>query len=249
MANVQTYSSEKLAEISRELEEQTPQQILQWGVDEFHPHLTLACSFGGPSGLVLVDMISEIEPQVEVFYLDTDLLFPETYATRDRVIERYGIQPVAYKSALTVDQQAEQHGDELWRRDPDLCCQLRKVEPNQRALAGKHAWIAGIRRDQGATRRETPVVAWDEKYGLVKVIPLARWTEADVWAYIAKHDLPYNPLHDRSYPSIGCTHCTVAVKPGEDPRAGRWPGMDKIECGINVQDGPIKLTRGQEIAG
>jgi phosphoadenosine phosphosulfate reductase len=240
--------AEELRQISRRLEEEAPQQILSWAVDEFFPELTLACSFGGPSGMVLVDMIAQIEPRVEVFYLDTDFLYPETYETRDRIIARYGIQPVGYKSKLTPEEQAQQYGEELWLKDPDLCCDLRKVEPNRRALEGKRAWISGIRRDQGAARRETPVVDWDEKFGLVKVLPLVRWMEADVWKYIAEHDVPYNPLHDRSYPSIGCTYCTKAVKAGDDPRSGRWQGFDKTECGLHTPGGPVQLVRGEESA-
>ena len=247
MTKSKTYDAATLAKISEELEEQSPQQILRWAVDQFFPELTLACSFGGPSGLVLVDMIAEIEPRVEVFYLDTDLLFPETYETRDRVIERYGVQPIAYRSELTVAEQADRHGDELWRSDPDLCCELRKVEPNRRALAGKRAWVAGIRRDQGGERREAPIAQWDGKFGLVKITPLVRWTEADVWTYIADHDVPYNPLHDRSYPSIGCTHCTQPVKTGDDPRSGRWQGLEKTECGLHLPAEPIPLVGSEEI--
>ena len=241
--------TEELRRISRRLEEETPQQILRWAVDEYFPDLTLASSFGGPSGMVLVDMISQIEPRVEVFYLDTDFLFPETYETRDRIIARYGIQPVGYKSKFTPEEQAQQYGEELWLKDPDLCCDLRKVEPNARALEGKRAWISGIRRDQGVARRETRVVDWDEKFGLVKVLPLVRWTEADVWKYIAEHDVPYNPLHDRGYPSIGCTYCTKAVKAGDDPRSGRWQGFDKTECGLHTPGEPVQLVRGEENAG
>ena len=242
------YTAEELAQLSAELEERTPQESLRWAVDEFFPDLTLACSCGGPSGMVLVDMISKIEPRVEVFYLDTDFLFPETLETRDRVIERYGVNAVAYKSKLTPEEQARQHGDEIWLRNPDLCCQLRKVEPNQRALTGKRAWISGLRRDQAATRRETPIVQWDEKFGLVKVNPLARWTEADVWSYIVRNDVPYNPLHDQNYPSVSCTYCTKPVQPGDDPRSGRWQGFDKVECGIHLA-GPIPLVRGEEETG
>ncbi len=248
VTQTKTYTRDELARVSQEMEDRAPQEILRWAVDEFFPHLTLACSFGGPSGMVLVAMIAEIEPRVEIFYLDTDFLFPETYATRDRVIERYGVNAVGYKSLLTPREQAKQYGGELWLRDPDLCCQLRKVEPNRRALAGKRAWVSGLRRDQAATRRETPVVQWDEKFGLVKINPLARWTEADVWSYIVRKDVPYNPLHDQSYPSVSCTYCTKPVQPGDDPRSGRWQGFDKTECGLHV-DGPVPLVRGEEITG
>ena len=244
-----TYTPTELAAVGAELEERSPQEVLRWAVAEFFPDLSLACSFGGPSGMVLVDMIAQIEPRVEVFYLDTDFLFPETYATRDRVVERYGVNLVSYKSQLTPKEQAAQHGDELWLRNPDLCCQLRKVEPNARALAGKRAWVSGLRRDQAETRRETPVVQWDEKFGLVKVNPLVRWLEADVWAYIVNNDVPYNPLHDQSYPSVSCTYCTKAVAPGDDPRSGRWQGLDKTECGLHTPLEPVHLARGEENIG
>lgn len=246
-----TYSASELAAISAGLEQSAPQDVLRWAVDEFFPELSLACSFGGPSGMVLVDMVAKIEPRVEVFYLDTDFLFPETYATRDRVVERYGINLVPYKSLLAPAEQAKQHGDELWLRDPDLCCQLRKVEPNKRALAGKRAWIAGLRRDQAETRRETPVVQWDEKFSLVKINPLVNWLEADVWAYIVKNDVPYNPLHDQDYPSVSCTYCTKPVAPGDDPRSGRWQGQNKTECGLHtpLELAPVHLARGEENIG
>jgi phosphoadenosine phosphosulfate reductase len=248
MTQTKTYTREELGRLSVEMEERTPQEVLRWAVDEFFPDLTLACSFGGPSGMVLVAMAAEIETRIEVFYLDTDFLFPETYATRDKVTERYGVNAVAYKSLLTPEEQAKQHGEALWSRDPDLCCQLRKVEPNARALAGKRAWVSGLRRDQAASRSETPAVQWDEKFGLVKINPLVRWTEGDVWSYIIRNDVPYNPLHDQNYPSVSCTYCTKAVQPGDDPRSGRWQGFDKTECGLHV-DGPIPLVRGEEITG
>ena len=248
MTQTKTHTPESLERISAELEDRTPQDILRWAVDEFFPDLTLACSFGGPSGMVLIAMIAEIEPRVEVFYLDTDFLFPETYQTRDRVIERYGIRPVAYTAQLTPEEQAVKYGDQLWLTNPDLCCGLRKVEPNRRALAGKRAWISGLRRDQATTRRETPVVQWVNQLEVVKVNPLVNWTEADVWSYIVRHDVPYNPLHDQSYPSVSCMHCTQPVQPGDDLRAGRWQGFDKTECGLHV-DGPIPLVRGEEVTG
>ncbi len=249
MTQAKTYSREELARLSREFEGRPPEAILRWAVDEFFPDLTLACSFGGPSGMVLVDLIAKIEPRTEIFYLDTDFLFPETYETRDRVVERYGVNVVAYKSVFTPEKQAETFGAELWKTNPDLCCQLRKTLPNRRALEGKRAWISGIRRDQASTRRETPVVQWDTKFNLVKVNPLATWTEADVWKYITEHDVPYNPLHDRSYPSLGCTYCTRPVIEGDDLRAGRWQGVDKEECGIHMPGEPIPLARGEDNIG
>ncbi len=227
---------EQLESAAAELEGRTPQQAIAWAVAEYSPHLALACSFGGVSGMALLDMAVHIDPGIEVFYLDTGVLFPETYATIERAIERYGIRPVGYRSLLSLEEQAARHGEALWSRDPDLCCELRKVEPNRRALQGKRAWLSGLRRDQGATRRDTPVVEWDAKFGLVKVNPLASWTERQVWAYIVENHVPYNPLHDRGYPSIGCVPCTRPVAAGKDPRSGRWQGFEKTECGLHVQD-------------
>ena len=229
------WTPEELEAIDRGFQEADPQEIIRWAVGEFFPDITLACSFGGLSGMALLDMTLKINREVPVFYLDTDFLFPETYALRDQTAERYGFQPIAYKAELTPQEQARRYGDALWVRDPDLCCELRKVQPNARALEGRRAWITGLRGDQGAARNGTATVSWDAKFNLVKVNPLANWTESQVLDYITLHDVPYNPLYDRGYLSIGCTYCTRAVKPGEDPRAGRWVGFDKTECGIHLE--------------
>jgi len=232
-----TPTAAELQARARALEGSTPQEILRWAADEYRPRLALACSFGGPSGMVLLDMVAQIDPSVEVFYLDTNFLFPETYHLRDVAAAKYGISPVGYMSLVTPQEQAAKHGDALWSRDPDACCAIRKVEPNARALAGKRAWISGIRRDQAKSRNDIEIVQWDEKFGLVKLNPLASWTESQVWTYILDHGVPYNELHDRGYPSIGCTHCTSPVNPGADPRSGRWQGFDKVECGLHVPEG------------
>jgi phosphoadenosine phosphosulfate reductase len=234
----------EIESMARELEAATPQEILAWAARRYQPGLALACSFGGPSGMVLLDMVIAIDRSVEVFYLDTDFLFAETYKLRDIAAARYRFEPAGYMSLLTPEQQAERHGDTLWARDPDACCAIRKVEPNRRALAGKTAWISGIRRDQTRQRAATPVVEWDEKFDLVKVNPLAAWSEAQVWKYIVENGVPYNELHDRGYPSIGCTYCTKAVRPGDDPRSGRWQGQDKVECGLHVPAEATGLARG-----
>ncbi len=225
---------QELRDASQRLEGAAPQEILRWAAGAYQPGLSLACSFGGPSGMVLLDMVMTIDRSVEVFYLDTDFLFPETYRLRDVATAKYGFEPKGYMSLLTPRQQAERFGDELWARDPDQCCAIRKVEPNRRALEGKRAWVSGIRRDQSKTRTDIDIVQWDEQFGLVKVNPLASWTEAQVWKYVLDNGVPYNELHDRSYPSIGCTHCTRPVRAGEDPRSGRWQGQDKTECGLHV---------------
>jgi len=224
----------ELERLAHELDESAPREILRWALDTYRPRITLACSFGGASGMVLLDMVMDLDPSVPVFYLDTRLLFPETYDLAARAAQRYGIAPRAIQPALTVTQQAAAHGDALWAREPDRCCALRKVAPQREALRGFDAWITGLRRDQSSTRQATPVLQWDHTFGLAKVNPLARWDERAVWRYIADHAVPYNPLHDLGYPSIGCTHCTRPVAAGADPRAGRWTGFAKTECGLHT---------------
>lgn len=228
-------SSVELRAWGDSFETKQPQDVLAAAIRRFAPKIVLACSFGAED-VVLVDMVQRIDPSVPLFYLDTDFLFPETYATRDRIVEHYGLQPaqvIQMKSLLTPARQAELHGDALWAKDPDRCCQLRKVEPLTRVLKGFDAWITGIRRDQAPSRANAGLIEWDAKFGLAKINPLARWTWADVWTYIKVYDVPYNPLHDRNYPSIGCTHCTAPVAPGEDPRSGRWKQFAKTECGLH----------------
>ncbi len=221
--------------LSDSFEAKSPQDVLGYAIETYHPKIVLACSFGAED-VVLVDMVHRINPSVPLFYLDTDFLFPETYATRDRVIEQYGLKPtqvLQLKSLLAPQKQAASYGDALWTSNPDQCCQLRKVEPLTRVLQGYDAWITGIRRDQAPSRADAGLVEWDQKFRLVKVNPLARWSWADVWTYIKIYEVPYNPLHDQNYPSIGCTHCTKPVMPGQDPRSGRWQGSTKTECGLH----------------
>jgi phosphoadenosine phosphosulfate reductase len=234
LTEINRLSQQEIETTNQQVEGWSPQEVLSWAFVRYSPYIVLACSFGGVSGMALLDMSVKINPKLKVFYLDTGFLFPETYALVDEVTRRYGVQPVAFKPYITVAEQAEQFGQDLWKRNPDLCCQLRKVEPNRRALAGQRAWISGIRRDQTGMRRSAQVVEWDTQFGLAKVNPLVSWTEAQVWEYIHQHHVPYNVLHDRGYPSLGCTHCTRAVKPGEEPRAGRWAGFNKAECGLHL---------------
>lgn len=221
--------------LSDSFEVKSPQDMLAYAIEKYHPKIVLACSFGAED-VVLVDMVHRINPTVPLFYLDTDFLFPETYATRDRVIERYDLKPaqvIQMKSLLTPHQQAESYGEALWTSKPDQCCQLRKVEPLTRVLTGYSAWITGIRRDQAPSRANAGLIEWDQKFELVKINPLARWTSSDVWTYIKIYEVPYNQLHDQNYPSIGCTYCTAPVAPGDDPRAGRWKNFAKTECGLH----------------
>ncbi len=225
----------ELKALSDSFESKGPEDVLAYALKQYAPKIILACSFGAED-VVLVDMIQKINPRTPLFYLDTEFLFPETYALRDRILTRYGMAPeqvIRMTSRLTPAEQATQHGEALWQREPDRCCHLRKVEPLTRALEGHAAWITGIRRDQAPTRAKAGLVEWDHKFGLVKVNPLAAWTMGQVWSYIRAHEVPYNPLHDQNYPSIGCTHCTAPVQPGDDPRAGRWKGSQKTECGLH----------------
>ncbi|WP_447978740.1 phosphoadenylyl-sulfate reductase [Candidatus Nitrospira bockiana] len=228
-------SPEALKALSDAFESQQPWDVLAYAIAHYSPKLILACSFGAED-VALVDMIHRLDPDVPLFYLDTDFLFPETYEVRDRIVATYQLPPsqvIQVKSRLTPEQQAAEYGDALWARNPDECCRLRKVEPLARVLQGYAAWITGIRRDQAPTRANAGLVEWDQRFGLVKFNPLARWSAGDVWTYIRLHDVPYNALHDRNYPSIGCTYCTAPVAPGEDPRSGRWKQFGKTECGLH----------------
>jgi phosphoadenosine phosphosulfate reductase len=217
--------------VAAELEVKAAREALEWAFEAFHPSLYIACSFQKTTSVV-IDMATKIAPDARFFYLDTDVLFPETYETRDRLADHYGIEFERYHN-ISIEQQARRYGDELWRRDPDSCCGIRKVEPMREALSGVEAWVSGIRREDSQHRANAPKFVWDRRFGLWKLNPIADWTEKDVWNYIREHRVPYNLLHDRNYPSIGCTHCTKPVGPGEDPRAGRWAGASKTECGIN----------------
>ncbi|GGG07326.1 phosphoadenylyl-sulfate reductase [Paenibacillus abyssi] len=216
---------------AEELENASPEAILQYAVETF-PNITLACSFGAED-VVLVDMLQKISPKTDIFYLDTDFHFKETYETRDRLEERYNLKFVQAKTLVTPEEQAAKHGEALWKSDPNACCNIRKVEPLTQILSKYEAWITGIRRDQAPTRANAKKIEYDTKFGLIKFNPIAGWTSEDVWNYIRANDVIYNPLHDNHYPSIGCEYCTRQVMPGEDPRAGRWSGNDKTECGLH----------------
>jgi phosphoadenosine phosphosulfate reductase len=213
--------------VTPDLEALDASRVLEYMVDRFHPRLTVACSFQKEASVVL-DLILKLAPDARIFTLDTHVLFPETYETWRRVEERYGIEVEVFQGP-SLGRQAAIHGDRLWETNPDLCCRLRKVDPLTHALADVDAWVSGVRRDQSPGRARTPKLTWDRKHERWKANPLADWSEKDVWRYIAAHDLPYNPLHDRGYSSIGCTHCT---QPGAG-REGRWSDSAKSECGLH----------------
>jgi len=224
-----TFTEQELAALSERFEAADPREIVRWAVDTFGDGLSVGASFGGASGAAILHMVAALKPNVHVFVLDTDYLFEETQQNMRESVPALGLTNLrVYKSKLTHEQQAEQYGSALWMRDPDLCCDLRKIEPNRRALEGKTAWVSGLRRDQSEGRADTPILSWNSKFGLVKINPLATWDEKRTWGYLLEHNVPYNVLLNHGYTSIGCYNCTV---PGVQGRAGRWQGFEKDECG------------------
>lgn len=228
------WTEEELKAASEALDGKEPQAALKWVVENFDVNdFALACSF---SEVVLLDMLIKIRPDARVFFIDTGFLFKETCETVGRIEKKYGIRVERVSTELAPGEFDRLKSAELWRHDPDRCCELLKVEPMRRYLRGLKAWITGIRRDQAPTRANTPVVALDRKFGLVKVCPLVNWSRKDIWDYILKNEVPYNALLDSGYSSIGCTHCTRPVGPGGDVRSGRWAGHEKTECGLHKED-------------
>ena len=222
LSSLPQYTDEELAELNREFERLPASKIIQWGVDNFAPHLCLSASM---TDAVLVDLAVKVFPAIEVVFIDTGYHFPETLETMETVRRHYGLN----LRIMTV----KHHDEELWRIDPENCCSAVKVGQLDRALMGKAAWMSGLRRVEAAARESAPIIARDLR-GLVKINPLATWTDHDVAGYIADHDVPVNPLTQQGYPSIGCMPCTQPVGNGDDPRAGRWAGLDKTECGIHT---------------
>jgi phosphoadenosine phosphosulfate reductase len=218
------------ARISAEVEEMGAQEAIAWAVETFGAKLRFATSFQKTSS-VIIDIAHGIDPDARFFYLDTELLFPETYATRDRLAAHFGIE---FERFL---QDNPPRLRERWEAgewgEGDECCATRKVATMRRALEGVDCWVSGIRRVDSDTRASAPRFGWDERFGLWKLNPLADWGDKRVWNYIKDHHVPYNPLHDQGYPSIGCMPCTSVPGEGEDARAGRWAGTDRSECGIN----------------
>lgn len=229
---METTVDEELKAISDGFEHAPPEAVLRWAAQEYGPDVALATGFGA-EGCVLIDMLARSNSQMRIFCLDTDLLFPETYALKKRLEARYDIKIEARHPALSLSEQAATYGERLWERQPNECCRLRKVEPLRAMLAGLRAWVTAIRRDQSPARIGAGIVERDQKFELVKINPLAAWSKGDVWKYILQHDVPYNTLHDHGYPSIGCAPCTTPVQIGEDSRSGRWRGTTKTECGLH----------------
>src|SRR5712692_7969372 len=230
---VQPFGAADMETANQALGGKTPQAVLRWAVAEFHPRLTMATAFGA-EGCCLIHMLADIEPNVRIFNLETGYQFQETLDLRERIKERYGIEVEYIRPEMSVAEYEAEHGGPLYNFRPDQCCHDRKVIPLRRAVEGYDAWISAIRGDQTAHRAAASVVQWDAKFGLVKVNPLLGWTRKEVWSFIMKHDIPYNPLHDQNYASIGCWPCTRPITEGEDERAGRWAGTVKKECGLHV---------------
>jgi len=242
-----TLADRQVDELNARFVRAEPQAVLAWALERFHPRIALASSFGAED-VVLIDMLHKINPGARVVTLDTLRLHTETYDVVDRIRARYGMDVEAFYPDLSaVDAFVRERGYNCFYASVDnrkTCCGIRKVEPLGRALAGLDAWITGLRRDQAATRADVQPVEIDDAHpGLVKLNPLADWTTEHVWAYIREHEVPYNALHDVGYPSIGCEPCTRAVKPDEDPRAGRWwweQDAAAKECGIHVGSQPLR---------
>ena len=215
-----------------------PEEIVGWALSRFADRELVVTTSFGMEGCALLDMVARHNRPVRVIWVDTMFLFAETYALRDRMTARYPhLRFEKHGTPLTPEVQAQRFGPELWRRDPSRCCALRKVEPMKAALAGVDVWLSGITRSQSRHRAAIRVVEWDWGFNLLKVSPLAAWDRTRVWEYVRTHDVPFNELHERGYPTLGCTHCTTAVPssgPTQYTRVGRWSGSDKSECGLHL---------------
>ena len=217
-----------------QIEAMPAEEVLRWAYDEFGDRLCLTCSWQKQSS-ALVHLVSELGLGIDVIELDTHLFFKETYETREALVARYDLNLIR-PEIITVAEQHNREGPNLWESNPDRCCHIRKVEPLIQALEPYDAWVSGIRRDQSPSRASARKVERSERYGVWKIQPLADWDEDRVWSYIVANDIPYNPLHDAGYRSIGCIPCTRPIRPDEEERAGRWAGSDKLECGIHSEE-------------
>lgn len=230
------FSESEITHLAKKFEYKSPVEVLRWGLERFGDKIILACSLGAED-MVLIDMLSKLTSNPRVFYLDTDKHFKETLETRDRVQEKYNISILKVSTELSLEKQATLYGDNLWQLNPDLCCQIRKVQPLTNVLSEQDAWITGIRREQSPARTNAQAIEWDQKFELIKLNPLINWSHEQVWYYIRQFQVPYNPLHDQHYPSIGCSVCTRPVQFGEDIRSGRWSHTEKTECGLHNKRG------------
>ena len=216
-------------------EDSPTDELIAWTLERFSDQRLVLTSSFGKEGCALIDMYAAHGRPLTVIYLDTMFFFPETYKLRDRFIERYpNLHLVNRGTTLTPEEQVARHGDELWKRDPDKCCKLRKVDPMYEVMSEVDVWITGLRRSQSVSRANLKMVDWEWRYQALKISPLAMWSKQDVWNRIMQEKVPYNVLHDRGFPSIGCQPCTRPVAAGDDERAGRWSGTAKTECGLHT---------------
>jgi phosphoadenosine phosphosulfate reductase len=215
-------------------EDWSAEELLRWASSEFGREMEVASAFGA-EGVVLIDIASHVVSHLKIFILDTGYLFPQTNHLLSKIEQRYSVRVERVFPEISVQAQEEQYQPQLWNRDPDLCCDIRKIQPLRRKLAPLRAWVTAIRREQTATRRSARKLEWDDNFHLIKLNPLVDWTYEMVWSYIREHSLAYNPLHDLNYVSIGCMPCTRSIRAGEDQRAGRWPEFAKQECGLHAR--------------
>ncbi len=229
-------------DLSVAISEDTPtDQLIPWTMDRFADQRIIITSSFGMEGCALIDMYAKLGVPITVVYLDTMFFFPETYALRDRLISRYPHLTFENRgTTLRPEQQADKFGPDLWKTDPDQCCKIRKVDPMYKVMADVDVWLTGLRRSQSIARANLQLIEWDWRYQVLKISPLAKWEREDVWTYIQKNDVPYNELHERGYPTVGCTHCTKPVEGvqiGQYSREGRWSDIDKTECGLHGGEG------------
>jgi phosphoadenosine phosphosulfate reductase len=226
-------TADEITQLSRRFESRSVEEILEWAVEQFADGLVMTSNFGA-EGVVVIDKLARIAPLTPIIYLETGYQFAETDLLKEQLRSRYGLKIIEQKAELSIAEQDRIYGENLYQRNPDLCCRMRKVEPLQQALKGYRAWIAALRRDQSPTRANIGIVEWNGRHGLVKLNPLATWTRKAVWEYILRHKLPYNSLYDDGYASIGCQPCTRRVLAGQHERSGRWDGEKRLECGIHL---------------
>ena len=235
-AALQYIQSEKINQYSN-----NPEKLLKW-ITKNLPNERVVMGTGfGPPGIVLLDILFKVTKNISVFYIDTGFLFDQTYNLRDQLEKKYGFKFDKISTEITPKMQEKQYGKNLWEKDPDTCCNLRKVMPLREALDNYDIWITGIRKKQTQVRKQSSLIEFESRFEVIKINPLINWTHDEVWDYIKTHNLPYNPLHDNSYPSIGCKQCTSPVCAGEDDRSGRWKGKNKTECGLH-QSNTITLN-------
>lgn len=238
MTNAVTYDNWDQVSIAFDAKDETKgaRAVLKWAYCSYADEQIVYASSFGAEAIALIDLIQQVKPDAHILFLDTGLHFPETYEVIDKIEARFPSLRIERKQpAITLEEQAAEYGSALWKRDPDTCCELRKVMPLRETLATKRAWISGLRREQSPTRANTEFINKDEKFKNIKICPLIHWTWNDVWSYIRKNDLPYNKLHDQQYPSIGCFPCTQPVLAKGDSRAGRWAYSGKTECGLHTR--------------